>query len=50
MELQNYVCLNCNFKFKSAKKTTLCPYCNKNAAEVEKSAEDLLNDVDGLID
>jgi rubrerythrin len=50
MEMQNYVCLNCNFKFRSAKKTALCPYCNKNAAEPEKSADDLLNEVDGLLD
>ena len=44
------MCLNCNFRFKAAKKTSLCPYCNKNAVETEKSAEDLLSEIDGLID
>ena len=42
----NYVCQNCNFKFKSDDflKKRKCPYCSKEEAAPEKSAEDLINE------
>lgn len=42
-----YICVNCKFRPKGPEKE--CPYCGKRTVEKEKSAEELLNEVDGLL-
>lgn len=41
-----YVCTNCNFR--SNREYLECPYCGKKTMEEEKSAEELLKDIDLL--
>jgi len=47
--MENLICMNCNFRFKRDKPTNLCPYCNKRAAVIESSAEDIVGEVDALL-
>jgi len=47
--MENFVCINCKYKFSARTKPSLCPYCNKSSIEKEKSAEDLLNEIDALV-
>jgi len=44
-----YVCLNCNFRF-SSEHPFDCPYCGKQKFEKEKNAEELLDEVDGILE
>lgn len=46
--MSNYICTHCNFRF-SAKRASECPYCGKEEIEVEKSAEEILDDIGGLL-
>ena len=41
-----YVCSNCNFRCNIDHKE--CPYCGKRTLEKERSAEELLDDVDQI--
>jgi len=41
-----YICTHCNFKCNE--KHSECPYCGKETLEQEKSAEELLEDVDRM--
>ncbi|MEM0465209.1 MAG: hypothetical protein QXW97_00735 [Candidatus Pacearchaeota archaeon] len=40
-----YVCTNCNFRPKTNNPIEECPYCGKKTIEKERSAEELLNDI-----
>ncbi len=48
--MESFICLNCKYKFKSKQLSKTCPYCNKNAVELEKSAEDIVSEVASLTD
>ena len=43
-----YICKNCNYRFDS-KKPLDCPYCGTMNFEKEKSAEELLHEVETLL-
>lgn len=43
-----FLCKNCNYKFESENAFD-CPYCGKESIEKEKSAGELLEDVDRLL-
>jgi len=43
-----YVCTNCNYRFESSKLSE-CPYCGVNKVEKEKTAEELLEEIDDLL-
>ncbi len=47
--MTEYICTNCRYRFSSAKETRDCPYCGKPKAEKEKSASELLDDVDEML-
>lgn len=38
-----YICPTCKYKFKSEKKPKICPYCDHEGPEPEKSAEELIS-------
>tara|TARA_Y100000034_G_scaffold19272_1_gene21691 strand:- start:13811 stop:13936 length:126 start_codon:yes stop_codon:yes gene_type:complete len=40
--MAEFVCKNCNYRFKSEKIKEVCPYCGKKELIKEPSAEDLL--------
>lgn len=42
-----YVCTNCNFRPKTGEQKE-CPYCGKKTIEKERSAEELLDEIDKL--
>jgi rubrerythrin len=47
--MENFVCLNCKYRFKAKEKPKTCPYCNKNAVDLEKSAEDIVSEIESLL-
>ena len=47
--MDNFVCLNCKYKFKAGLKPKTCPYCNKQAVELEKSAADIVSEIESMI-
>lgn len=48
--MESFVCLNCKYKFKSRTLPKTCPYCNKGTVEFEKSAEDIVSEVESLLE
>lgn len=42
--MEMFICNNCGFRFQS-KEQKKCPYCNDNATEQEKSAEELVDSI-----
>jgi DNA-directed RNA polymerase subunit RPC12/RpoP len=42
--MENFVCLNCKFKF-SANNPKTCPYCSKRTVEKERSAAEIVDEV-----
>jgi rubrerythrin len=48
--MESYVCLNCKYRFKTSQRPRTCPYCNKNAVEMEKSAEDIVSEVASMLE
>lgn len=44
--MTTYVCNNCGFRIESEKPVKRCPYCDHLSLEKEKSAEELVNEVD----
>ncbi len=47
--MARYICAACNFRFESAGPKE-CPYCGRTTLEKEKSAEELLNEVEKLLE
>ena len=47
--MPRYICTNCNYRFSSEKGASECGYCGKNSIEIEKSANELLDDVDRML-
>jgi len=43
-----FLCKNCNYRFESEKAFD-CPYCGKESIEKEKSAGELLEEVDRIL-
>ncbi|MDD5193313.1 MAG: DNA-directed RNA polymerase subunit P [Candidatus Nanoarchaeia archaeon] len=43
-----YVCKHCKFRCES-KILIECPYCGRDSLEKEKSAEELLNDINDIL-
>ena len=43
-----HICTNCNYRF-NAENPRDCPYCGKEMLEKEKSAVELLDEVDKLL-
>mgnify|MGYP001595058328 FL=1 len=46
--MSRYICKDCNYRF-NAEKLIDCGYCGKNNIEMEKNAEELLDEIDKLI-
>ncbi len=46
--MPRYVCNNCNYRFES-KGASECDYCGKKSIEIEKSATELLSEVDRML-
>ena len=47
--MTRYICTACNFRFNSENPKE-CPYCGRSRIEKEKSAEELLEEVDKILD
>jgi len=48
--MENFICTNCRYRFKSSKDPRDCPYCGKDKGiEREKSASDILDEVEGML-
>ena len=47
--MENFICINCKYKFKSGEMPKTCPYCDKRAVERDKSAEEILDEVESLL-
>ncbi|MEK6885622.1 MAG: hypothetical protein AABX17_01495 [Nanoarchaeota archaeon] len=47
--MDDYICLNCKFKFKTSRSPRTCPYCNKDSIEKEQGAGDLVDEVSELL-
>ena len=43
-----HICTKCNYKF-DAENPEECPYCGKEGLEKDKSAEELLDEIDKLL-
>lgn len=43
-----FLCKNCNYRFESEHAFD-CPYCGKESIEKEKTAEELLIEVDNML-
>ena len=43
-----FLCKNCSYRFES-KSASDCPYCGKESVEKEKSAEEILDEVDSIL-
>tara|TARA_Y100000310_G_scaffold35047_1_gene33164 strand:+ start:739 stop:885 length:147 start_codon:yes stop_codon:yes gene_type:complete len=43
-----YLCINCNYRFERDEVYD-CPNCGESSIEKEKSAKELLEDVEGLL-
>lgn len=48
--MNNFICLNCKYRFKAKEQSKTCPYCNKDSIELEKSAEDIVSEIESLSD
>ena len=48
--MESYICANCKFKFKASKMPSTCPYCGKKTVEKEKMANELVNEIEGLLE
>ena len=48
--MDSFVCLNCKYKFKARLMPKTCPYCNKGAVEPEKSAADIVSEIESMMD
>ena len=46
--MMKYLCKNCNYSFES-ENANECKFCGMNDINIEKSAGDLLDDVDRLL-
>ena len=46
--MAKYVCKNCNYNF-SGENADECRFCGMESIEVEKSAKELLDEIDGLL-
>jgi len=46
--MENFICTNCKFKFKSSKIQRTCPYCGKNAVDKEKGANELIEEIENI--
>jgi len=44
-----YVCSHCKFRLNSERSPRDCPYCGKSTLEREKTASELLGEVDELL-
>jgi DNA-directed RNA polymerase subunit RPC12/RpoP len=47
--MDNYICLNCKFKFKTSQNPKTCPYCDKRTIEKEQGAGDIVDEVSELL-
>jgi rubrerythrin len=48
--MNNFVCLNCKYRFRAKEQPRTCPYCDKGAVELESSAEDIVSEVESLME
>ncbi len=48
--MDNYICANCKFKFKAMKLPSACPYCNKKSVEKDKTADELVEEIEELLE
>ena len=44
-----WICTKCNFRFEAGNPKD-CPYCGKASLEKEPSAEELLNEIGGILE
>ncbi len=45
-----YICKNCNYRFNSNNDQNECPYCGRNALEKDKSASELLEEIENILE
>jgi predicted Zn-ribbon and HTH transcriptional regulator len=43
--MESYVCSNCKYRFKTQRVPSRCPYCDKSAIEKEKSAAEIIDEI-----
>jgi rubrerythrin len=48
--MENFICRNCKYKFKASLQPAACPYCDKAAVEKERSAEEIVEDVEMMLE
>lgn len=48
--MAKFVCTKCNYRFDSGKIEKVCPYCNDQTLEKEKSASELLDEVKNILE
>jgi rRNA maturation endonuclease Nob1 len=46
--MTGFICINCKYKFK-AEKADICPYCSKKTIEREKSASEIVDEVESML-
>jgi len=46
--MDNFICLNCRYRFKAKERPKTCPYCDKGSVDLEQSAEDLVSEIDSV--
>ena len=44
--MTGFVCKGCGYRFESKEKSKKCPYCAGDGVEKEKSAEELVNEIE----
>jgi biotin synthase-like enzyme len=47
--MANYICKHCKFRSSSERIPKDCPYCGRSTLEKEKSAEELLTEIDDIL-
>lgn len=47
--MKNWICKHCKFRFHSEKPRD-CPYCGRDNLEMEKDADELLDEIGRIID
>ena len=44
--MTNYVCVECGFRVESEDRPKACPYCSGNKLDKERTAEELIDNLD----
>jgi len=47
--MEDFICKNCKYRFKSSGEPKTCPYCDKESVEKEKSASEIVNEIEDIL-